>query len=177
MKARRGSYAAGASVLLFLLSISFIAPPASALTLGLLNAVDHSATTTANVPVTVNVLAGDSCILNGLPCPGMKTASAGPAGHGTVVVNSDNTVTYTPTLGFVGTDSFPYTATDLTGLLSGTGTVHVTINQRSSSVSVSSSATSVVPGGSVTLTATVTDTSQGTTSTPSGSVSWSAGGV
>src|SRR6266550_2054995 len=101
----RGSCAAGATILLFLLSLSFIAPPASALTLDLLVANDHNATTTANVPVTVNVLAGDSCVLNGLPCLGMKTASAGPAGHGTVVVNSDNTVTYTPTLGFVGTDS------------------------------------------------------------------------
>jgi len=67
MNARRRSYAAGASVLLFLLSISFIAPPASAA--GGITAVDHNATTTANVPVIVDVLAGDSCILNGLPCP------------------------------------------------------------------------------------------------------------
>ena len=180
MNARRGSYAAGTSVLLFLLSFSLLARPASA-ALGLLNAVDHNATTTANVPVTVDVLAGDSCVLNGLPCVGgMKVVSVGPSSHGdpvTPVINPDYTVTYTPTLGYVGSDSFTYTAHDMLDLLSGTGTVHVTVNQRTSSISISLSATSVVEGGSVTFTATVTDASRGTPSTPTGTVSWSAGGV
>src|SRR6266850_4200615 len=112
MNSQRGSFAAGASVLVFLLSLSLLAPSASALSLGLLVAKDHYETTTANVPITVNVLAGDSCILRGLPCPGgMKVVSVSKPSHGTAVINPDYKVTYTPVLGFVGSDSFTYTAT------------------------------------------------------------------
>src|SRR5262247_1676366 len=46
--------------------------------------------------------------------------------HGTVVRNVDETVTYTPTAGFDGTDSFTYTACNAQGASATTG-VTVTV--------------------------------------------------
>lgn len=45
--------------------------------------------------------------------------------HGTVVINSGSTLTYTPTAGYAGSDSFSYTVSD--GLLPSTATVSVTV--------------------------------------------------
>ena len=84
-------------------------------------AADDSAATTVNTSVEVNVLGNDSD-----PDPGdeLTVESAGPAGHGDVAVNSDNTVTYTPDISFVGTDSFEYTIIDCDGA---TATATVTV--------------------------------------------------
>lgn len=46
--------------------------------------------------------------------------------HGTVVVNANGTYTYTPSMNFVGQDSFDYTAEDLYGRTS-TATVTITV--------------------------------------------------
>ncbi|KPJ78417.1 MAG: hypothetical protein AMJ54_03450, partial [Deltaproteobacteria bacterium SG8_13] len=54
------------------------------------------------------------------------TAITNP-GHGTVEINADDTITYTPAANFFGSDSFTYTTSD--GLLTDTATVSVTINQ------------------------------------------------
>lgn len=102
---------------------------------------DGSATSTATVTVTVS------------PAPVVpdKTAKAKPASpvsvtlprtdesgqpvtvtklgkpaHGTVTLNSDGTVTYTPEKGFAGTDSFTYTAVDEDGNVA-VGTVKVAV--------------------------------------------------
>ncbi len=79
--------------------------------------------TPSGTPVTVAVLENASDA-NGDPLTvtGTSPASAG----GTVVVNPDGTVTYTPPPGFAGTDTFTYTVSDGAGG-SATATVTVTV--------------------------------------------------
>ncbi|KEA50941.1 hypothetical protein DT73_20550, partial [Mangrovibacter sp. MFB070] len=79
-------------------------------------------TTAEDTPVTVNVLApatdpdGDSLAIS--------TASAG---HGTVVINGDGTVTYTPAANYNGSDTITYTLSDGNGgTVTGTVTITVT---------------------------------------------------
>ncbi|MEM9358715.1 MAG: cadherin-like domain-containing protein, partial [Pseudomonadota bacterium] len=85
-------------------------------------AVDDVAVTDENRPVTIPVLANDSDsdgdTLN------VTTANAT---NGTVVINADGTVTYTPTPGFVGTDAISYAVSDGNG---GTATATVTVTVR-----------------------------------------------
>ena len=83
-------------------------------------AVDDSATTQQNTPVTLRVLDNDSDP-NGDPLTVTDVTS--PA-NGTATINPDNTITYTPNTGFVGTDSFTYTISDGRG---GTDTARVTV--------------------------------------------------
>ena len=85
-------------------------------------AVNDTATTTAPAAVTVPVLANDTDANGDV----LTVTGAGPATNGTVVVNADGTITYTPNAGFVGQDSFTYTVSD--GALTATATVTVTVN-------------------------------------------------
>ncbi len=55
---------------------------------------------------------------------GTTVTAAGPAGHGTVAVDPDGTVSYTPDAGWAGDDAFDYTITDAFGR---TSTTAVTI--------------------------------------------------
>ncbi|HET7062651.1 MAG TPA: Ig-like domain-containing protein, partial [Rudaea sp.] len=55
----------------------------------------------------------------------LVVSAAGPAAHGTVQVATGQ-VQYTPTAGYTGTDTFPYTITNSKGL-SASATVHVTV--------------------------------------------------
>ena len=83
-------------------------------------ATDDTATTEKNTPVIINVLA------NGSDSDGDKltiTAVSTPA-NGSVVINSDGTVTYTSKTDFVGTDTFTYTISDSNG---GTATATITV--------------------------------------------------
>jgi hypothetical protein len=87
-------------------------------------AQNDSAVTTVDVAATITVLANDS----DQDGDTLTVAAAGPAGHGSVVINPDNTVTYTPNTGFEGTDSFSYTVSDGYGQ-TGSATVTVTVGQ------------------------------------------------
>jgi hypothetical protein len=71
-------------------------------------AQDDSASTSEGVPVTVGVLLNDS----DADGDALTVDALTQATNGTVVLNADSTVTYTPNAGFVGTDSFTYKATD-----------------------------------------------------------------
>ncbi len=71
-------------------------------------AVDDAATTPKNTPVTIDVLANDTDA-DGDPLS--VTNLTAPA-HGSVALNADGTVTYSPNAGFLGTDTFTYTAND-----------------------------------------------------------------
>lgn len=87
-------------------------------------AVDDSAETTADTPVTIYVLANDR---DPDSDPFEITAVDSPTkAGGRTALNSDGTVTYTPPKSFTGGDSFGYTITDSHGASSSaTVAVHV----------------------------------------------------
>ncbi|MEM7528960.1 MAG: Ig-like domain-containing protein [Pseudomonadota bacterium] len=76
-------------------------------------AADDDASTTEDTAVDIDVLANDSD-----PDAGdvLNVAVLGAAANGSVSVNSDGTVRYTPNADFTGTDMFTYTVGDGTGL-------------------------------------------------------------
>lgn len=83
-------------------------------------AVADSASTAANTPVTIPVLANDS------DADGNQLSiTAVSAAIGGVAVISGNSVIFTPTAGFSGVASFTYTITD--GIATATATVSVTV--------------------------------------------------
>jgi large repetitive protein len=82
-------------------------------------AVDDVASTTEDVPVTISVLTNDSD-----PDGDPLTVLSANAANGTVVINANGTITYTPALNFNGTDTITYTITDGQG---GTSTATVTV--------------------------------------------------
>ncbi len=75
------------------------------------SAVDQTATTATDSPVVISVLTG-AADPDG---DAVSTASAATPANGTVVINTDGTVTYTPSAGFKGTDSFDFIVTDSKG--------------------------------------------------------------
>jgi hypothetical protein len=85
-------------------------------------AVDDTAVTSVDTPVTVSVLAndsdpdGDTLSVTAIQSPTVQ--------GGTAVVNTAGTVTYTPPVGFVGQDSFSYKIADGNG---GIGKAAVTV--------------------------------------------------
>ena len=86
-------------------------------------AADDDDATNEDTPVAIPVLAndddkdGDALLITGVGSPT----------HGTAVINSDNTITYTPAASFHGNDSFTYTSSDGAG---GTATATVTVQVR-----------------------------------------------
>jgi hypothetical protein len=83
---------------------------------------DDSATTQEATAVTIDVLANDSDVDGDI----LSVYSVTQGGSGSVT-NNGTSVTYTPDLGFTGTDSFTYTAYD--GMAnSNVATVSVTVN-------------------------------------------------
>ncbi|WP_204263174.1 Calx-beta domain-containing protein [Spongiivirga citrea] len=89
--------------------------------------VDDTATTDEDIPVTIDVLANDTF---GSGTNLAVTSTTTPA-NGTITINADNTVTYTPDADFNGTDTFDYevTVTNADGsTTTETATVTVTVN-------------------------------------------------
>ncbi len=68
-----------------------------------------SATTTSGQAVTINVLSNDTDPDND---PLNISISTQTAGHGTIVLNSNRTITYTPNPGYIGPDTFTYGISD-----------------------------------------------------------------
>ncbi len=87
-------------------------------------ASDDTAATDEDTPVAIDVLANDSDVEGGLD-PSSVTVTQTPL-NGTVVVNADGSVTYSPNADFNGTDSFTYEVCDTDGLCD-TATVTVTV--------------------------------------------------
>jgi VCBS repeat-containing protein len=85
-------------------------------------AQDDYADTTGGTSVTIDVLANDSDVDG----DSLIVKSVSQGNNGTVEIESDTRITYTPAPGFSGTDVFTYTATDDAGE-SATATVTVDI--------------------------------------------------
>jgi hypothetical protein len=84
-------------------------------------AIDHAYSTPLNTPLTVaapGLLIGDSGA-------GITVWDNSIPSNGTLTVLGDGSFTYTPNTGFIGTDTFTYTITDVSGL--GLATANVTI--------------------------------------------------
>jgi VCBS repeat-containing protein len=83
-------------------------------------AVDDTASTTEATVVTVNALSNDS----DPDGDSLAVTTVGAAAHGSVVIEPDFILTYTPAALFNGTDEFTYTISDGNG---GTATAKVTV--------------------------------------------------
>jgi len=86
-------------------------------------AVDDKVNITDGAPITIDVVANDTGLGDGLKA---ITLTEEPA-HGTASVGPDNRIGYTPDSGFNGTDEFEYRAVDTDDDVSATGTVAITI--------------------------------------------------
>jgi hypothetical protein len=87
------------------------------------DAVDDSRTTDEDTPLTINVLANDTD-----PDGDALTVTAlGGAAHGSLTLNPDGTITYSPSANYHGGDSFTYTIDDGRGG-EDTATVSLTVN-------------------------------------------------
>ncbi|MEP3208811.1 MAG: gliding motility-associated C-terminal domain-containing protein [Maribacter sp.] len=94
----------------------------------IVDAIDDMVTTSGGLMIDIDILAND----NDIPTAGTLTTTN--ASDGTVVINdngtpndpSDDTVTYTPNIGFVGVDTFDYTICDTIGNCS-TATVTIVV--------------------------------------------------
>ncbi len=84
-------------------------------------AVADSASTAKNTAKTISVLSNDSDVEGTTLSVSAVTVPA----HGTAAINSNGTISYTPANGFIGADSFTYTASD--GALTATATVSITV--------------------------------------------------
>lgn len=87
---------------------------------------DDEAMTEVETPITVAVLENDADVDQG---DVLSVVAVGSASNGSVTFTS-NGVTYTPTVSFIGTDTFTYTVSD--GSLSDIGTVDVTVQDKTS---------------------------------------------
>jgi hypothetical protein len=82
--------------------------------------------TASYTPKVISVLANDSDPDGNLD-PASVSIAAAPNKGGTVTVNADGTVSYTPKLKFRGKEIFKYTVRDQAGALSNTATVTVSV--------------------------------------------------
>ena len=104
-------------------------------------AMDDKVTTTAGTPIIINVKANDTDP-NGQPLTNPEVIGT-PIG-GTVTVNTDGTVTFTPTTGFTGTATFKYAVCDNSSpALCDTATVTVTVNAAPTPTNINSAPVAV----------------------------------
>ncbi|WP_257669673.1 Ig-like domain-containing protein [Parapedobacter tibetensis] len=89
---------------------------------------DDTAETLAETAVTIPVLNNDE--EGDAPIDSATVTIVTPPTNGTVTVNTDGTVVYTPNPGFIGEDTFTYTVEDENGNPSNTATVVVQVTAR-----------------------------------------------
>ena len=85
------------------------------------DAVNDTATTSEDHATTINVLGNDTD-----PDGDALTVTGATALHGTVTINANGTLTYTPNANYNGTDTITYTVRDPAGLTD-TATVNMTV--------------------------------------------------
>lgn len=99
-----------------------------------------------DTPISIDVLANDTDV-DGDP---LSVSQLGNAAHGTVTLNQNGTVTYTPTINYNGPDSFTYTASDGKGGTS-TTTVNITVNPVQDAPIAANDAANVQAGNTVVI--------------------------
>ena len=87
-----------------------------------------SATTSINTAVIIAVLTNDSDVEDGTPDPSTVTVVSSPSNGTTSVNTGTGEITYTPSTGFTGADSFTYNVKDYNDATSNNATVTVTVN-------------------------------------------------
>ena len=88
---------------------------------------DDTATTMQGTAVVIPVLANDSDP-DGTLDPATVAVASGPASGSTPVNSATGAITYTPSAGFSGSDSFTYTVRDNEGAVSNAATVSITVS-------------------------------------------------
>jgi subtilisin len=91
---------------------------------------DDSASTTEGTSVTITVTGNDTDVDGDALTVTEKTTPS----NGTVTINSDNTLTYTPNAGYTGPDSFGYTVSD--GTVTDTANVAIEVTATASTMHV-----------------------------------------
>ncbi len=96
-------------------------------------AADDWTDTDGTTPVNIAVLANDSdpdgnAHIDPTQNTGASVQRISAPKHGTAVLNSDGSFTYTAVAGYTGTDSFQYTVTDDNGGVSNPATVFIRVN-------------------------------------------------
>jgi len=118
---------------------------------------NDNVTTNVNTPITINALANDlipsAVILSSLQI----VPNEGPA-NGTVIVNANNTVTYTPNTGYIGLDRFRYRICSNTGSCD---EAYVNVVVGASDIAVTKTVNPTNPAINSNLTFTVTVTNNG----------------
>jgi len=116
---------------------------------------DDNATTNVNIPVVINPLNND-LIPSAVILTSLQIVSGEGPTNGTVTVNPNNTVTYTPNTGFIGIDRFRYRICSNTNSCD---EAYVTVVVGSSDIAVVKSVNPTHPaiGGAVAFTVTVTN--------------------
>ena len=114
-------------------------------------AVDDTATTTQGQSTIIDILANDTDDDGSISLNSIQIASE-PT-NGTVTVNDDGTVTYTPSDRFVGTDSFTYTVQDNDAQSSEAATVNITVENAAPEITEVQIPDNVTEGDEVTLSA------------------------
>ncbi len=104
-------------------------------------AVADTASTLENQAVTISVLSNDTDS-SGTIVPSSVAVSTA-ASHGTAAAQSNGTIIYTPTSGYVGTDTFSYTVSDSLGDTSSPATVTITISSPVPPTAVNDTASAV----------------------------------
>ncbi len=99
-------------------------------------AVDDSFSTPINTALSGSVSGNDTPSADG----GNVWTLTGGASHGTAVLGSSGSYSYTPTTGYTGADSFSYTITDVDGSKSA-ATVSITVTDKDEPLAVSDSLT------------------------------------
>ncbi|QUD89314.1 beta strand repeat-containing protein [Phenylobacterium montanum] len=116
--------------------------------------VTHAASYNDQAGHTLSVAAASGVLStdtdpNGLAMTASLATNGGPS-HGTLTLNADGSFTYTPTLGFAGTDSFTYVASDSQG--SSTPTT-VTLNVAAGTVATQAASYGANAGHALTVNA------------------------
>jgi len=117
-------------------------------------AADDNASTYMNTPVIINVLANDTKLYDGIKSLNINTDPT----NGSIVINSDNTLTYTPNNWYLGTDQFEYWVEDIDGDYS-VATVTVTVTEEPDHIPVAyNDARGTIVNSNITVDVLVNDT-------------------